>query len=223
MPFIIKPIKFFTIVTLLIGLWPLNLAIAHPHILIDAQVKFHLQKSQNGQFYLDSLHYIWQFDENFSLLLVGDYDDDQNQLLNQDELTTMGMETMEGAKELLYFTHLSDGNTNITPSDAPEVQATFKDNRLSLEFSLTLPQALPLTKDFKFTLFDEEYYTAFLIKQDGGYQLMGEDIGNCALYQVQQGQIDTNIKTALENAFSDDFTNQGLGAQFSDDIGIKCG
>ena len=223
MPFKIKSIKFISIFTLLFALWPVNMAIAHPHILIDARVKFHIQKAQNGQYYLDSLHYIWQFDENFSLLLLGDYDDNQNQLLEQDELTTMGIETMEGAKELLYFTHITNGSTNITPTDAPQVQATFKDSRLTLEFSLTLPQALPLTDDFKYTLFDEEYYTAFLIKKQGGYQLTGDDIDDCALFQVGQGQIDNNIKTALENAFNDDFTNQGMGAQFADDIGIKCG
>lgn len=220
MPF---KIKLFSILTLTFGLWPINIAIAHPHILIDAAVTFHIQKTQNGQYQLDSLHYIWQFDENFSLLLLGDYDDDQNQLLAQDELTTMGMETMEGAKELLYFTHISNGVVKINPSDAPEVQATFKDSRLTLEFDLTLPNSLPLTPEFKFTLYDEEYLAAFFVKKDTGYQLAGDGAKNCAIYQLEQGQIDSNIKIALENAFNDDLTNQGMGAQFADDIGIKCG
>lgn len=223
MSFKTKPIKFLSILTLTFGLWPTNMAIAHPHILIDAAVTFHIQKTQNGQFQLDSLHYTWQFDENFSLLLLGDYDDDQNQLLEQQELTTMGMETMEGAKELLYFTHISNGDTKISPNDAPTVQATFKDNRLTLEFDLTLPESLPLTETFKFTLYDEEYFTAFFVKKDSGYQLVGDDIESCAIYQAEQGQLDSNIKIALENAFNDDLTNQGMGAQFADDIGIKCG
>lgn len=223
MPFKIKSVKFFCILTSLIGLWPINMAIAHPHILIDAAVTFHIQKAQNGQFHLDSLHYIWQFDENFSLLLLGDYDDDQNQLLAQQELTNMGMETMEGAKELLYFTHISNGDVEISPNDAPTVQATFKNNRLTLEFDLTLPKALPLTSAFKFTLYDEEYMAAFFVKKDAGYQLVGDDANNCAIYQVEQAQIDSNIKAALENAFNDDLTNQGMGAQFADDIGIECG
>lgn len=218
-----KPLKSITVLIFLLNLWPPSVAIAHPHILIDAQVKFHLQKTDNEQFMLTSLHYIWHFDENFSLLLLGDYDDNQDQLLSQAELSTMGIETMEGAKELLYFTHLSEGNANFTPDDAPQVQATFKDSRLILEFDLTLPQPLPLSDNFKYTLFDEEYYTAFFVKQDNGYQIIGEGKDDCAIYQVQQGQIDSNIKTALENAFNDDFTNQGMGAQFADDIGIKCG
>lgn len=200
-----------------------QMANAHPHILIDAEVKFHVSKNATNQHQLDSLSYKWRFDENFSFLLIGDYDDDQDQLLNQQELTTMGIETMEGAKELGYFTHLATATQSITPLDAPQVLASLSDNRLTLEFSLSLDQPIILNTDFKFKLFDDEYYTAFTFPLKNGYEIIGDDASNCSISQTQQGQDDKNLAIALENAFTEDTTNQGMGARFADEMGIKCG
>lgn len=203
--------------------WPIFSANAHPHILINAKVNFHLSQTQNQTYQLDKLSYVWHFDENFSLLLLGDYDDDQNQLLDLDELSTMGIETMDGAKELAYFTHLFNGEAEILALDAPQVRATFADNRLSLTFDLTLPQSVPISNEFKFTLFDEEYYTAFIFNQKSDYQLIGDNLNGCALQTKQQAQTDDNMETALANAFNQDTINQGMGSQFADKIGIICG
>lgn len=194
---------------------------AHPHILIDAEVHFMVSRNDDNIYQLNSLAYKWQFDENFSMLLVGDYDDDQNQLLNQQELTTMGIETMEGAKELGYFTYLANGNQAIKPADAPEVLASFSDNRLTLDFNLSLEKPIILNSNFKFKLFDDEYYTAFILQQKTGYQIIGTGVENCAIKQIQ-GEVDNNLETALQNAFNDDTTNQGMGAQFADEMSIKC-
>lgn len=199
------------------------MAFAHPHILINAKVEFHLSQTAEQNYQLDKLTYAWHFDENFSLLLLGDYDDNQDQLLSLDELSTMGIETMDGAKELGYFTHLFSGETEFPPLDAPQVRATFADNRLTLSFDLTLPQALPISDDFKFTLFDEEYYTAFIFNQKSDYQIIGENIKSCSILTTAEAQVDDNIEAALAKAFNQDTINQGMGSQFADDIGIKCG
>lgn len=220
MSFKVQSVKtLFAILFITLGAMP---AIAHPHILIDAQVKFHLTKSANQTIHLQKLNYIWEFDENFSFLLLGDYDDDQNQLLNQDELSTMGIETMEGAKALDYFTHLSAGQNQIIPTDAPQVLATYKDNRLTLEFDLTLPEPIEITANFKFALFDDEYYTAFMFAADTGLKIVQDSTINCQITALKIREIDENMLQALERAFSQDTINQGLGKQFADEIGIKC-
>lgn len=223
MPFISQNLKnTFIFATWLLICTPSS-ALAHPHILIDAQVQFTVEPSQDGEYQLTKLRYVWQFDENFSLLLLGDYDDDENQLLNQQELTTMGIETMEGAKELGYFTILANGDETVPPTDAPQVRATFAQDRLTLEFDISLPTPIDITNALTFSLFDEEYYTAFNIKAKNGFIIANQQASNCKIYAVKTAQIDENIAVALENAFTQDFTNQGLGAQFADKVGIKCG
>lgn len=209
-------------IILLFSLAPIS-AFAHPHILIDAQVTFTVNKTNENEFQLTKLHYIWQFDENFSLLLLGDYDDNQDQLLDQDELSTMGIETMEGAKALGYFTFISNANETIPPTDAPQVRASFSQNRLTLEFDLELPSPVIINNNLSFSLFDEEYYTAFYLKPETGFKIDGINAANCNIYQAKIAEIDENIAIALENAFTQDTTNQGLGAQFADKVGIKCG
>lgn len=195
--------------------WP---SYAHPHILIDATIKLSVNPKQQ----LTKLTYIWQFDENFSLLLLGDYDEDKDKDLNHEELTTLVNETMEGAHELGYFTHLKDGKTSISLRSASQVLAKLDANRLTFQFDLELLQPQKISQSLTFSLFDEEYYSAFMIDYKTGYEIDQPQATHCKITQTKTAKTDENIQNALDNAFNEDTINQGSGSQFANIIGMKC-
>ena len=212
--------KWIILASFILFIAPISTINAHPHILIDAQIKFNLNQSKITQ--LSSLTYIWQFDENFSLILLGDYDDNKDQLLSVDELTTLAIETMEASKELGYFTHLVKNDTEINLKEITKIDAKFEDSRLTFEFTLELPEPVTIDDKLKFAIYDEEYYTAFNLAEKPSLQLVGDNVTGCSIIRTQQAEVDENIENALKNAFGLDTVNQGFGAKFAEFVGIKC-
>ncbi len=194
---------------------------AHPHVLVNTTTRFEIS-SKDQILTLQNIHYKWVFDENFSLVLLGDYDDDKDGNLSEAELTNLASEIMGNLSEINYFTQLvTDGKPHlIKPAD--KVQADFINSRLSFEFSLQLGETVAMATNLEYALFDEEYYVAFERQDRQTFSINGNDTDRCQLNPIQLAKKDENIGNALKEAFSDNIDNQGMGAIFADKYRFIC-
>lgn len=154
---------------LLIALWCIltilpfaREAKAHPHVYVDTSLVFVIDDSG-----LSAVHENWVFDEIFTSAILADLE------ITPDNLaTTLGQEKIkQGAFTYLgnfdYFTFIENNGQRFPIPEAENFVASFRDGRLVYDF--TIPVGIPLSafSNFRFAVFDQEYYTDVLLVENG--------------------------------------------------------
>ncbi|WP_239061053.1 DUF1007 family protein [Desulfovibrio sp. JC022] len=130
-------------------------ASAHPHVFVDCSLTFEF--NDNG---LSGVRQKWWFDEMFAAMILGDFDKNHDNKLNEEEATALENGAFVNLKNFNYFTRiLVDGNER-TPVEALEFKPSIEDGTLVYEFFVPLD----ITDDAKHVvmvaIYDESFYTS---------------------------------------------------------------
>ena len=168
-------------------------ALAHPHIMIAAETVILL----NGQRQLSSITNIWHFDEAFSAFAIQGYDKNGDGILTRQELQPLAEVNLSSLVDYGYFTRVTLPGTKIAFGHPKNYFDTFKEEKLTLQFTLPLAKPLDvLGKTFQVDIYDPEYFAAITFVQDRPVRLLGDSTG-CQSLVHRPEPLDPGIASQL--------------------------
>jgi len=144
-----------------------SVALSHPHVFIAQRIKIVFDDQGLAGF---NIH--WTFDDMFASMIAGDYDKNQNKVLEKSEVALIKKEAFSYVSNYNYFTFVKiDGK----PFDVKFIQnfsAEFHDKKLVYKFFI--PCHVTATSNFKHVTvasYDPSYYTAIFFANNGSVSL----------------------------------------------------
>jgi ABC-type uncharacterized transport system substrate-binding protein len=160
-------------VAAIVGLLP-RPALAHPHVLIAARTDIVV----NGQGQLTSITNIWEFDEAFSAFVIQGYDSNGDGILTRQELQPLAEVNVKSLADYGYFTRVALAGAKLTFGHPKDYFDIFKEEKLTLQFTLPLENALDVRgKTFQVAVYDPEYFAAVTFAQNRPVRLLGDTAG----------------------------------------------
>jgi ABC-type uncharacterized transport system substrate-binding protein len=168
-------------------------ALAHPHVLISTHTEIVL----NGQRQLTGITNIWDFDEAFSAFVIQGYDTNGDGILTRHELQPLAEVNVTSLADYGYFTRINMAGTKVTFGRPKNYFDTFKDEKLTLHFTLPLADpAAVLGKVFRVDIYDPEYFAAITFAQDRPVRLLGDSTG-CQTLVHRPEPLDPGVASQL--------------------------
>lgn len=133
------------------------LAIAHPHVLVDAKTE--VVFDAEGR--MISVRQIWRFDPAFSAYAMQGLDEDGNGELSDAELRPLAKINVESLQEFDFFTYLAIGGKELAFVEPQEYWLELHDGQLTLFYELPLKSPVAVAPDTTLEVFDPEYFVAF--------------------------------------------------------------
>ena len=144
-----------------------SVALSHPHVFIAQRIKIVFDDQGLAGF---NIH--WTFDDMFASVIAGDYDKNQNEVLEKNEVALIKKEAFSYVSKYNYFTFVKvDGK----PFDVKFIQnfsAEFHDKILVYKFFI--PCHVTATNSFKHVIvasYDPSYYSAIFFANNGSVSL----------------------------------------------------
>ena len=106
-----------------------SLAIAHPHVFVDATVK--VLFDQNG---FSAVKNHWVYDELYSMAMMTSGDKDGNGIISDEENQWFCDAIMEPLRKSNYYNFVQMETSFLRVQELKNFRATFKNNRLILDF-----------------------------------------------------------------------------------------
>jgi len=129
-------------------------AAAHPHVWIDATLGLEMTDGK-----VTALDIVWLFDEFYSELVRGDFDQDGDGKLSQRELDALVGVSAASLSEHSFFTHLRIGDDRPLVAAVRDFYIEDDGERVSYRFRVPLRQAVDVNETpFAVGLFDDTYY-----------------------------------------------------------------
>ncbi len=142
-------------------------ALSHPHVFIAQRIKIVFDDQGLAGFKI-----YWTFDDMFASMIAGDYDKNQNKVLEKSEVALIKKEAFSYVSSYNYFTFVKiDGK----PFDIKFIQdfsAEFHDKQLVYKFFI--PCHVTATSNFKHVTvasYDPSYYSAIFFANNGSVSL----------------------------------------------------
>jgi ABC-type uncharacterized transport system substrate-binding protein len=170
-----------------------GIATAHPHVLIDA----HTELVFNAQGQLTGITNVWNFDDAFSAFAIQGYDRKGDGNPTQEELQPLANVNLSSLADYGYFTRVTVAGTTI-PFGAPkDYFDVFKDERLTLHFTLPLGRPLDVHgKVIEVDVYDPAYFAAITFAKDDPVRLLGASDGcNASVHRPEP--LDPGIASQL--------------------------
>ena len=141
---------------------------AHPHVFVSASV--HLVGDGKGD--LSAVRTAWVFDEMFSSALIMDFDDNANDVLEPEELATIGQTILGSAKDYQFFTFLKDNGRTVALEAPDKFRTVLEEGHLILLMEMIPQDPLALAKsDLTLSIYDPTYYVSFEVSGDDHVQM----------------------------------------------------
>ncbi|NTF82737.1 DUF1007 family protein [Rhizobium rhizogenes] len=177
-------------------------ALAHPHIFIDA--KFEVVAAPDGS--ISELRNIWHFDEVFSSSVLMDFDKGDNQTLSASELKAVGKTVRDSLAQYNYYTNVTSNGKAVPMAKPDAIQADYKDNSLTLTFSLKPEEKTFLKGTTIFGIYDKTLYTAVDFATDDDMTISGAASGRCKRKVVRPNpkEVMAENQAALTSMFFSD-------------------
>jgi len=135
-----------------------NLLFAHPHTFIDL---FPSINSKNNK--INSLHFKWRFDEMTSGVLLMEFDQNMDGVLDKNEILYARDNFFYPLKEFGYYTDLKIANKKI-PINPKNFIVKIEDKiNISFEFEIDINAN---KNDLQIDFYDQDMFTAFMLKKD---------------------------------------------------------
>ena len=121
----------------------------------------------------------WVFDEFFSSMIAGDYDRNQNGMLEISEITAIKKEAFDNLANFDYFTVIRIGGKSFKVKYVRDFSAALKEGNLIYDFFIPCHvKATPTFKEIVISQYDPTYYTdmsldesqAVIMKGDSGFE-----------------------------------------------------
>lgn len=150
-----------------------GVALAHPHILIDARMVVVF----NGDGDVAEVRHEWLFDPAFSAWQVQGRDSDGDGSASEAELAGLASETVRGLGPYRYYTKAGEGVTDLPLASMDKARMTMVEGRLLLVFGLEPQAPYRIGDSLEIAVFDPEYYTAFTFTEGTAVALEGAPVG----------------------------------------------
>ena len=163
---IIVPKKITTISIILLTIF-CGVALSHPHIFIAQKIKIIFDNQGLAGF---NIH--WTFDDMFTSMIVGDYDKNQNGILEKDEVALIKKEAFSYVSNYNYFTFVKIEGKPFDLKFIQNFSAELHDKKLVYKFFI--PCHVMATSNFKqvtVASYDPSYYCAVLFGNNGSVSL----------------------------------------------------
>ena len=153
----------------LIGLCVAAPAAAHPHVWVTATSE--LVYAPDGS--VTGIRQHWVFDDMFSAFAVQGLQGKEKGKFSRDELAPLAKVNVHDLKDADYFTFATaDGNKAPFADPAPDYYLDYKDELLTLNFTLPFKQPVK-AKDLKIEIYDPTYFIAFALDKQTPVHLIG--------------------------------------------------
>lgn len=203
-----------------LGLFAGN-ASAHPHVWVTMQA---MVLYENGK--IAGFQQRWTFDDMYTAMAVQGLDVNGDGVYSRDELKELAQVNIDGLKEFGYFTVAKLGETKLKLALPKDYWLDYKDNILTLNFTLPLAEdVLADAQGFSFAVYDESFFIAFDYAKEQPVTLgAGVPPGCAADLGIPANELaDLN---ALNQALSGQLTagnqNQGMGSGYAKTVKINC-
>ena len=131
-------------------------AVAHPHILIDAEATIVFDANGN----VSGLRHAWSFDTAFSAWMVQGLDTNGDRVTSPEEMQALADENMVGLAEYGFYTYAGEGDALMAFTPAGDQGMVYEDGHVVLSYSVNAVTPMPVTGRFELAVYDPEYYVA---------------------------------------------------------------
>ncbi len=184
-------------------------AYAHPHIFIDA--KFAVVAAPDGT--ISELRNVWQFDEVFSSSVLLDFDKNGDLKLDAAELKAVGRTVRESLAKYAYYTNVTRDGKAVAMAKPATIDVDYKDDALTLTFSLKPVEKTPLKGMLIFGIYDPTLYTAVDFSTDDDMATTGSAFPACKRKVVRPNP--DEIIAQNQATLTTLFFNDPMGTDFS--------
>lgn len=207
----------------LLGLLAVALATpaqAHPHVWVTVETTVVYDGGK-----VTGLRHKWTFDDMYTAMAIQGLDANSDGTYSREELAELTKVNMDGLKEFAYFTVAKLGTEPLKTKDPSDAYLEYKDNLLSLYFTLPLEQPVAADKDgFNFSVFDESFFIAFEFGKTDPIKLAGAPTGCHASVGVPENEL-AQFK-ALNESFGGQLStgdqNAGTGMGYAQTVTLGC-
>ena len=128
---------------------------SHPHAFIDNKLTMIFDDEGFAGIRVE-----WVFDEFFSSMIAGDYDRNQNNILENSEITAIKKEAFDNLANFDYFTAIRIGGNPFKIKYVRDFSAALKEGNLIYAFFIPCHvKAIPAFKEIVVSQYDPTYYT----------------------------------------------------------------
>ena len=189
---------------------------AHPHVFVGVETTVLFKESK-----VTGLEHKWTFDDLYSADAIQGLDKNGDGAYSREELSELAKVNMDGLKEVNYFTTVRLGDAAVKLGAPSESWLEYKDNVLSLHFTLPLEEPVATsTAGFAFAVFDESFYI-FLDYADANAVKLGEGAPSGCVATLNEPKPDAEAQK-LSDAFSTALGAGSYGATMSKTVSISC-
>ena len=142
-------------------------ALSHPHVFIEQRIKIVFDDQGLAGF---NIH--WVFDDMFTSMILGDYDKNQNEVLEKSEVALIKKEAFSYLSDYNYFTFVKIDGKPFEVKFIQNFSAEVHDKKLIYKFFI--PCHVTATSNFKHvtvTSNDPSYYSAVFFADNGSVSL----------------------------------------------------
>lgn len=148
-------------------------ALAHPHILIDAEVTVVF----DGNGAVTGLRHDWRFDTAFSAWMIQGLDTNGDRETSPDELQDLADENMVGLADYGFYTYAGEGDALMAFTPLGDQRMVYENGHVTLSYSVEATAPLPVTGRFELAVYDPEYYVAISFADAGDVGLENAPAG----------------------------------------------
>jgi len=144
-----------------------GVALSHPHVFIAQRIKIVFDDQGLAGF---NIH--WSFDDMFTSMIVGDYDKNQNEVLEKSEIALIKKEAFSYVSNYNYFTFVKIDGKHFDVKFIQYFSAELHDKKLVYKFFI--PCHVAATRNFKHVRvasYDPSYYSAIFFANNGSISL----------------------------------------------------
>lgn len=148
--------KWILVPLLLLAVLGARSAAAHPHVWVDASLDLQMEEGR-----VTALDITWLFDDFYSEMVRGDFDQNGDGSLSQEELDALVGVSAASLSGHSFFTHLRIGDERVRVPAVKEFYAEDDGVQITYRFRVVLAEPVDLNETpFSVGLFDEGYYVA---------------------------------------------------------------
>lgn len=204
----------FSIVLGLVLVLP-GLAQAHPHVWVV--MRSALVYGPDGK--LTGVKQEWTFDEAFSAFALQGLARQADGTYGDDVLKSLAEVNISSLKEYEYFVTAKSATSRLRLKDPVDYYLTYKDDALTLHFTLPLVKPLPASSQVSIDIYDPTYFVAFEFAPKDAVRLVDAPAG-CTEKVISPPRMDTS--NLSEDFFENLAQSSAFSAQIADKIVVNC-
>ncbi|MBB3593191.1 ABC-type uncharacterized transport system substrate-binding protein [Rhizobium sp. BK529] len=195
-------------------------ALAHPHIFVDA--KFEAVAGADGG--LSEVRDVWHFDEVFSSSVLLDFDKNGNSTLDPPELAAVAKTVQKSLAQYNYYTSITIGGKAVTLEKPEVMHAAYEDGMLTLSFVQKPTVKTPLKGLIVFGVYDPTLYTALDFADDSDLKTTGTGFDRCTrkIVRPDSKEILAENQAMLTTLFFNDPTGTDYSQLVATRLEVRC-